>query len=155
MQPHPNDPKGAAGALKTPLQLIPTHSEALVAHVFRHGAGKYGPWNWRENGICIMTYAGAIKRHLAAVIEGEDIDPESGLPHMAHIASSAMIVMDAGNHGTLVDDRPPRPGKPVAGRWDRLHPARLSAASAEPPRNVISFTGGTVPPAVDPPPPAV
>ncbi len=100
------DPKGAAGKLKPQLQLIPPALNVEVAKALSLGAEKYGPWNWRENKVEIMTYLGAIRRHLDCIIEREDIDPESGAHHLGHIAAGCAIVLDATKHGTLVDNRP-------------------------------------------------
>lgn len=107
-QPVPTDPKGPAGSLKPQLQLIPPvlSEEAAKAHAL--GAQKYGPWNWRHNRVEIMTYLGAMKRHIDAFIEGQDIDPESGAHHLGHVATGCGIVLDAARHGTLIDNRPPR-----------------------------------------------
>ena len=100
-----NDPKGAAGAVKVPLGLIPPHAMEQTAWVHKLGADKYGPWNWRETGVCASTYVNAILRHLNAWRDGEDLDPESGISHLAHIACSCNILMDAGYCGKLQDDR--------------------------------------------------
>jgi len=100
-----NDPKGAVGATKTPLGLIPPHAMEQTAWVHKLGADKYGPWNWRETGVCASTYVNAILRHLNAWRDGEDLDPESGISHLAHVACSANILMDAGYCGKLQDDR--------------------------------------------------
>ena len=100
-----NDPKGAAGAVKTPLGLIPPHAMEQTAWVHKLGADKYGPWNWRETGVCASTYVNAILRHLNAWRDGEDLDPESGISHLAHVACSANILMDAEYCGKLQDDR--------------------------------------------------
>ena len=100
-----NDPKGAAGAVKVPLGLIPPHAMEQTAWVHKLGADKYGAWNWRETGVCASTYVNAILRHLNAWRDGEDLDPESGISHLAHVACSANILMDAGYCGKLQDDR--------------------------------------------------
>tara|TARA_R110000764_G_scaffold35204_2_gene78733 strand:+ start:12945 stop:13280 length:336 start_codon:yes stop_codon:yes gene_type:complete len=100
------DPKAAAGAKKLPLQLLPPIFNAETAKVLAHGAEKYGEWNWREKGIKTMTYVGAIRRHLDAYLDGEDLDPESGLRHLAHIAASVAVLLDSENVGTLTDTRP-------------------------------------------------
>jgi hypothetical protein len=76
-----------------------------TAWVHELGAEKYGPWNWRETGVCASTYVNAILRHLNAWRDGEDLDPESGITHLAHIACSANILMDAEHCGKLQDDR--------------------------------------------------
>lgn len=99
------DPKGAAGALKTPLHLIPPVAKAAQARVHKLGEEKYGPWNWRANKVCLSTYLGAMLRHIDAVIDGVDVDEESGEAHLAHVATSCNIVLDALAHGMLVDDR--------------------------------------------------
>ena len=104
-----NDPKGAAGAVKVPLGLIPPHAMEQTAWVHKLGADKYGPWNWRETGVCASTYVNAIMRHLNAWRDGEDLDPESGFSHLAHIACSCNILMDAAKVGKLQDDRNKRP----------------------------------------------
>lgn len=61
----------------------------------------YGAWNWRLSGVEAATYISAIKRHLAAIHSGEWLDSESGKPHIAHVAASACIMMDADNLGEL------------------------------------------------------
>ena len=104
-----NDPKGAAGAVKVPLGLVPPYAMEQTAWVHKLGADKYGPWNWRETGVCASTYVNAILRHLNAWRDGEDLDPESGITHLAHIACSANILMDAEVCGKLQDDRNKRP----------------------------------------------
>ena len=104
-----NDPKGAAGAIKVPLGLIPPHAMEQTAWVHKLGADKYGPWNWRETGVCASTYVNAILRHLNAWRDGEDLDPESGISHLAHVACSANILMDAEYCDKLQDDRNKRP----------------------------------------------
>jgi hypothetical protein len=100
-----NDPKGAVGATKTPLGLIPPSAMEQVAWAHKLGADKYGPWNWRKTGVCASTYVNAILRHLNAWRDGEDLDPESGFSHLAHIACSCNILMDASAVGKLQDDR--------------------------------------------------
>jgi len=102
------DPKGAAGAAKPQLQLIPPELNFHLAGAIALGAKKYGPWNWRTAKVESMTYVGAIRRHLAASLEGEDTDPESGVHPLGHVAACCAIVLDARKHGNLADNRPPR-----------------------------------------------
>lgn len=64
-----------------------------------------GHFNWRKSKVCVTTYVAAIMRHLNAFRDGENDDPESGLPHLAHIGASVNILLDAQACGTLVDDR--------------------------------------------------
>lgn len=106
-----NDPKGAAGALKTPLALIPSIAMEKTALVHKLGSEKYGAFNWRKTGVCATTYVNAILRHLNAWRDGEDLDPESGISHLAHIACGCNILLDADYCNTLQDDRNKIPDK--------------------------------------------
>jgi hypothetical protein len=89
------DPKAEAGSDKCPMHLLPPAALAQTAWVHGLGADKYGEWNWRETGIKFDTYVGAILRHLMLAHGGEWLDSESGLPHIAHIAASCNILLDA------------------------------------------------------------
>ena len=117
-----NDPKGAAGALKTPLGLIPPYAMEQTAWVHKLGAEKYGPFNWRKTGVCASTYVNAILRHLNAWRDGETVDPESGISHLAHVACSCNILLDAGFCGTLQDDRNITPPNTAVSKMDRPTP---------------------------------
>ena len=99
------DPKGVAGATKCPMHLLPPFALREAAWAHKCGAEKYGPYNWRRTKVCASTYIGAILRHLTEWQMGADSDPESGRSHLAHIVASCNILMDAAEHGTLVDDR--------------------------------------------------
>ena len=56
-----------------------------IADVLTFGATKYGDRNW-EQGIEWSRVYGAALRHLLAFWGGEDLDPETGLPHVDHAA---------------------------------------------------------------------
>lgn len=99
------NPKDVASRQKLPLQLLPPEFKRQTALVLQHGARKYGESNWLDTPVQFSNYIAAIDRHSLALQEGEDIDPESGLPHAAHIAATAAIILDAAKHGTLIDDR--------------------------------------------------
>jgi len=111
-----NDPKGEAGSKKAPMWLLPPVALEQTAWVHKLGNDKYGPFNWRATGVCATTYVSAIMRHLNAWRDGEDLDPESGISHIAHIATSCNILLDAAACGTLQDDRNKRPAaEPTTG----------------------------------------
>lgn len=102
----PDDPKGAAGAKKPPMHLLPPNALIETAKAMGHGAAKYGAWNFIETTVCASTYVGALGRHWAAYARSEDIDPDSGLPHLALIAANCFVLLTAQQQGTLRDDRP-------------------------------------------------
>jgi len=102
----PDDPKGAAGAKKAPMDLLPPDALLETARAMGHGAAKYGRWNFIGTKVCAHTYVAAIGRHWTAYAKGEDIDAESGLRHLALLAANCFILMTAAQQGTLNDDRP-------------------------------------------------
>ena len=63
--------------------LLPVSFLTQLAGVLGFGAKKYGDHNWKA-GINYNRLYGATLRHLIAFWGGEDIDPESGLSHLAH-----------------------------------------------------------------------
>lgn len=101
------NPKDLAGSKKAPLSLLPVCSLPEISKVMELGAKKYGPMNWRKTPIGRRAYLEAIIRHACQALAGEDTDAESGKSHEAHIAATAMIVIDARENGTLKDDRLP------------------------------------------------
>jgi hypothetical protein len=104
-----DDPKGAAGAKKAPMHLLPPDALIEIAKVMGEGARKYKPWNFIAARVCASTYIGAILRHWAEFAKGRDMDDGvggSGLSHLSHIAANCMILLTAKQQGTLNDDRP-------------------------------------------------
>lgn len=103
-----NNPKRARALLdnKAPMEFIPWGPLAQIAKVLEGGAAKYGARNWRREPISASTYEGAIARHaLLEWASGVDVDKDSGLHPLAHVAASCLLVLDAIEHGTFVDDR--------------------------------------------------
>jgi len=75
-----------------------------VARVLTFGAAKYGTNNWRS-GIAVSRLVAAAYRHLGAINRGEDIDPESGLPHSAHLGCCVQFLTWTLKHKPELDDR--------------------------------------------------
>ena len=97
-----------ADAGKPPFDLIPPAALRSIAHVLGHGAAKYGAHNWRSDGGMHYTrLIASAYRHLVAIHEGEDIDPESNMPHAAHLACNAIMLLDYTQSGgdLGIDDR--------------------------------------------------
>ena len=91
---------------KAPMDLIPYQPLAAVARVMQTGADKYGRRNWLQDNILASTYVGAIARHaLLEWANGVDVDADSGEHPLAHVIACCLLVMDAENHNTLIDDR--------------------------------------------------
>lgn len=103
--PVAGNPKHAAGLSKPPLHLVPMTAVIQEALVFKLGAAKYGPFNWRDHAVVRSIYLDAAMRHLMALMDGQDLDEESGRPHEAHIRACMAILLDARPLGKLIDDR--------------------------------------------------
>lgn len=103
---YPDDnPKTAYGEAKPKLSDTPTIGVREMGRVFTGGAGKYGRFNWRDHTVSATVYYDAAMRHFMAWFDGEDIDPESGISHLAHVMACCNILLDAQNHEKLNDNR--------------------------------------------------
>jgi len=81
-----------------------------MAESMQDGWDKYGPFNWRVAGVQALVYLGALRRHLYALLDGEDYDPKTGKHHGGYIMACMAIYLDALVSGRLIDNRP-IPGK--------------------------------------------
>jgi long-subunit acyl-CoA synthetase (AMP-forming) len=78
---------------KTNLAILFDTPTALedIAKVMEYGAKKYDRLNWSKVEDK-ERYIAAALRHISAYAQGEVIDIESGLPHLAHACTSLMFV---------------------------------------------------------------
>lgn len=88
------DPKtgGQKGSKPERFDLIPVEPLRNLARVFAVGAKKYADHNYRKGYQWSLSYA-ALMRHATAFWNGEDNDPETGLPHLAHACWHTMALM--------------------------------------------------------------
>lgn len=89
-----------------PAQLSSVDPLALLelAKVAGMGAKKYSRGNYL-NGYDWSLCMDALSRHFLAWQSGEDVDDESGLPHMAHAAWHALALVSFQLRGIGTDDR--------------------------------------------------
>jgi hypothetical protein len=83
---------GQKGKKPEEYALIPVGALAEIARVYGFGARKYEPNNWRKGYAWSLSYS-AMQRHLNAFWGGEETDPESKLPHLAHAAFHMMSLL--------------------------------------------------------------
>lgn len=105
-----SNPKDHLGDLKPGISNIPMPVLFLLGAAFTEGT-KYGAHNYRDCGVRASVYFNAAFRHMADYWEGEDIDPDSGLPHLAKAMACFTIILDADMNDMLTDDRPIRAAK--------------------------------------------
>ena len=73
---------------------------AGVIAVLGFGFRKYKQRNgWKEVPEAKRRYKDALHRHLQAIERGELIDPESGKPHIDHVACNAMFLSQMHHEG--------------------------------------------------------
>ena len=101
------NPKDAIGCSKVPFSVIPGRVMGELGLALLEGAAKYGRHNYRVSGVRASIYYDACLRHLTAWWEGQDTDPDSGLPHVVKALACLTVLRDAETQGKLTDDRPP------------------------------------------------
>ena len=66
------------------MHLLPPKAIVEIAKVLTFGAEKYDAENWRKLDDLQNRYTAGALRHIFAHMDGEKLDPETGLSHMAH-----------------------------------------------------------------------
>lgn len=88
-----NGEKYDSGKL-TGLHLIPGEARIALARVLEYGEKKYGaPSGWRVVPNGVARYTAALDRHRLAMDMGEEVDAESGLPHLWHLLCNAAFLV--------------------------------------------------------------
>lgn len=90
---------------KLRFDLVPAIPLQSLVSVYTYGAGKYADRNW-EKGIKYGRVFAAIMRHLWKWWAGEEVDEESGLPHLAHAAWGCLALLEFSRTKKEMDDRP-------------------------------------------------
>jgi hypothetical protein len=115
--------EAASGKTKTGLRfdagkrrvdLFPMDAFDGTCDVLTYGATKkrgpegnpYGPRNWEGGLKWIEQCMGPLLRHISAFMQGEDIDPESGLPHTDHMGCDVAFLQAMYKRRKDLDDRP-------------------------------------------------
>jgi hypothetical protein len=96
---------GEKGSKLARFDLIPHEALTALAEHFGRGAEKYEDRNWERGYDWALTFA-ALNRHLWAWWGGEDLDPETGSPHMAAVAWHAFVALTFQERGLGTDSRP-------------------------------------------------
>lgn len=100
-----SNPKDIIGCDKLPIHLWPSTATAMGCIGLLNGALKYGRNNFRAVGVRASIYVDAAKRHIDAWMEGEEVDSDDGVPHLAAALACLAIIVDARAAGNLNDDR--------------------------------------------------
>lgn len=121
------NPKDAIGSNKMPFHLAPLTACKVISQIlsisensfiacypvvkvalclpFIEGALKYGRSNFRAVGVRASIYYDAFYRHINAFLAKEEIDLESGFPHLFKAIACQAVIVDAYLCNKLNDDR--------------------------------------------------
>jgi len=89
---------------KSGVDQIPPAALLAIGDVFSYGEKKYFRGNWLK-GNDWHEFLGSALRHLLKWADREDVDPESGLPHLSHAAWNILALMHYQETGLGNDDR--------------------------------------------------
>lgn len=74
--------------------LLPPFALEEIVKVLTAGAQKYDRDNWRRVPEGNRRYFDAAQRHIWAWKRGEKLDPETGLPHLAHASCCLLFLLE-------------------------------------------------------------
>lgn len=72
--------------------LLPWDAVEEVVKVLDYGAKKYARDNWKHVDDAETRYLAAAFRHLSAYAQGNEVDDETGLSHLAHAACCLLFL---------------------------------------------------------------
>lgn len=100
------DPKtgGQKGVKAERMDLVPVEPLMELSRVYGFGAEKYDDFNYLL-GYAWRLSLGAMLRHIMLWANGEDLDEESGLHHLAHAAWHCFTLQMFQRHELGTDDR--------------------------------------------------
>lgn len=82
----------AVNNITTTGAIISLKAFTSTADVLEYGAKKYARNNWRKLSPEPLAAADSMYRHIDALLQGEELDPESNLPHLGHIMCNVMFL---------------------------------------------------------------
>lgn len=88
---------------KPPMSLLPGAALRKIAEVLDFGQQKYSSNNWRK-GFKWSRLHDACLRHLTSYQDGERLDPESNLSHLAHAGCMLLFLLQHEVEGLGEDD---------------------------------------------------
>lgn len=114
---------GEKGVKPQRYDLIPIGPLNQLATLYGNGAAKYAAHNFRKGYEWSKSYAAAM-RHMTSFWNGEDIDPEMGVPHVICAAFHMFALAEFMEFHQEFDDRfkreeklPPFPTEPSEGPY--------------------------------------
>ena len=124
---------GDAEYLRKAIELVgPAWEEC--APVFDYGRRKYSSWNWARGMAWSVPLACAARHLVFGMMAGEDLDPESKLPHRGHFLCNIVMLLTFIRTYPEGDDRP--------SQWLRDAAMTEHAAREDDARQIEQSNGG-------------
>jgi len=89
---------------KAELHQVPTSVINGIAKVLMYGAQKYEKGNFRRGMKWTVPYD-CLTRHMMLWLDGQELDEESGLPHLYHAAANIAMLIEFSETCPELDDR--------------------------------------------------
>ena len=96
---------GEAEYLRKSIELVGAAWDECAA-VFDYGRKKYAEWNWAKGMQWSVPLACAARHLIFGMMKGEELDPESGLPHRGHFLCNIVMLLTFIRTYPEGDDRP-------------------------------------------------
>ena len=93
---------------KPKMHLLPPKAINEVAKVLTFGAQKYDEENWRKLEDLQSRYSSGALRHIFAHLDSENLDPESGLSHLAHAICCLLFKLEIELENAKIEEEEPR-----------------------------------------------
>lgn len=89
---------------KAEIHQVPTSNIFAIAKTLQYGAQKYAKGNFRK-GMAWTTVYDCAMRHMMKWLDGEQVDEESGLPHLYHAITNIGFLIEYAETCPELDDR--------------------------------------------------
>ena len=93
---------------KPRMNLLPPKAIMEVSKVLTFGAEKYDAENWRKLDDLQNRYTAGALRHIFAHMDGEQLDPETNLSHLAHALCCLLFKLEIELENAKIEEEKPR-----------------------------------------------
>ena len=93
---------------KPKMNLLPPKAIVEISKVLTFGAEKYDAENWRKLDDLQNRYTAGALRHIFAHMDGEQLDPETYLSHLAHALCCLLFKLEIELENAKIEEEKPR-----------------------------------------------
>ena len=90
------------------MNLLPPKAIVEISKVLTFGAAKYDAENWRKLDDLQNRYTAGALRHIFAHMDGEQLDPETNLSHLAHALCCLLFKLEIELENAKIEEEKPR-----------------------------------------------